>query len=100
MNTAKVEVNVGLKNYRDKKITESHISSSTNKKDVFRYLMENVDESSSENNKKVTGIVNFSGFPHNVNKKAYSFEMGKDVQNEYSSRLGFNMLKLPKGGYT
>ena len=62
--------------------------------------MEDVDESSSEDNIKVTGIVNFSGSPHNVNKKAYSFEMGKGVQSEYSSRLGSNMLKLPEGEYT
>ena len=41
--------------------------------------MESVDESSSENNIKVDGIVDFSGSPHNVNKKAYSFKMGKEV---------------------
>jgi len=48
--TAKGDVTVGLKTYFDTKIKESHITSSTNKKDVFRYLMENADESSSENN--------------------------------------------------
>ena len=41
VNTAKGDVFVGLKNYFDKKINESRISSSTNKKDVFRYIMEN-----------------------------------------------------------
>jgi len=50
VNTAKGDVTVGLKIYVDTKIKESHITSSTNKKDVFRYLMENADESSSENN--------------------------------------------------
>jgi len=99
VNTAKGDVTVELKNYFDKKINESHISRSTNKKDVFRYLMENDDKSSSENNIIVAGIVNFAGSPHNVNKKAYSFTMGKDAQNEYSSRIGFNMFKLPEGEY-
>ena len=61
---------VGLKNYFDKKINESHISSSTNKEDAFRYLMESVDESSSENNIIVDGIVDLSASPHNVNKKS------------------------------
>ena len=98
--TAKGDVTVGLKTYFDTKIKESHITSSTNKKDVFRYLMENADESSSENNIIVDGIVDFSGSPHNVNKKAYKFKMGKDAQNEYSSRIGFNMFKLPEGEYT
>ena len=100
VHTAKGEVTVGLKTYFDTKIKESHITSSTNKKDVFRYLMENADESSSENNIIVDGIVDFSGSPHNVNKKAYKFKMGKEAQNEYSSRIGFNMFKLPEGEYT
>ena len=39
----KGDVTVGLKNYFDEKINESHISSSTNKKDAFKYLMESVD---------------------------------------------------------
>ena len=100
VHTAKGDVTVGLKTYFDTKIKESHITSSTNKKDVFRYLMENADESSSENNIIVDGIVDFSGSPHNVNKKAYKFKMEKDAQNEYSSRIGFNMFKLPEGEYT
>ena len=100
VHTAKGDVTVGLKTYFDTKIKESHITSSTNKKDVFRYLMENADESSSENNIIVDGIVDFSGSPHNVNKKAYKFKMGKDAQNEYSSRIGFNMFKLSEGEYT
>ena len=100
VHAAKGDVTVGLKTYFDTKIKESHITSSTNKKDVFRYLMENADESSSENNIIVDGIVDFSGSLHNVNKKACKFKMGKDAQNEYSSRIGFNMFKLPEGEYT
>ena len=59
VHTAKGVVTVGLKTYFDTRIKESHITSSTNKKDVFRYLMENADESSSENNIIVDGIVDF-----------------------------------------
>ena len=84
----------------DRKINESHISSSTNKKDVFRYVMEDADESSSEHDVIVDGIIDFSGSPHKVNKKAYCFKMGKGLQNQYSSRIGFNMFKLPEGEYT
>ena len=80
-----------LTDHFDRKINESHISSLTNKKDVFRYLMEHVDESSRGNNIIVDGISDFSGSPHNVNKKVYSLKMGKGAQNQYSSRIGFNV---------
>ena len=62
--------------------------------------MEDFDESTSENNIIVDGIKDFSDSPHDVNKKAYIFRMGKGSENGYSSRLGFNMLKLPDGEYT
>ena len=84
----------------DLKINQSHISSSTNKKDVFRYLREDADESSSEHDIIVDGIIHSSGSLHNINKKAYSLKMGKGLQNQYSSRIGFNMFKLPEGEYT
>jgi len=81
-------------------MNESHISSSNSKKDVFRYIMEDVDESARENNIIVDGINDFSDSPHDVNKKAYSFRIGKGLNNEYSSRLTFNIYKLPQGEYT
>ena len=83
-------------------IHESHITSSTNKKDVFRYLMENSDESSSENNIEVLGIRDFPGSPHQINKKAYFLKLlfEKSSPNQYQSRLGFNLYKLPVGYYT
>ena len=83
-------------------IHESHITSSTNKKDVFRYLMEDADESSSENNIDVLGINDFPESPHQVNKKAYTLKLlfEKDSPNQYRSRLGFNLHPLPVGYYT
>jgi len=97
VNQAKAETVSELTLSLNKKINESHISSSTDKKDVFRYIMEDVDESASENNIIVNGIREFPVSPHDVNKKAYSFKMGKGAQNWYSSRLSFNMYKLPEG---
>ena len=83
-------------------IHESHITSSTNKKDVFRYLMEDTDESSSENNIDVLGINDFPESPHQVNKKAYTLKLlfEKDLPNQYQSRIGFNLHPLPVGIYT
>ena len=84
------------------KIHESHITSSGQKRDAFRYLMENADESSSENNIEVLGIRDFSESPHQINKKAYSLKLlfEKGSPNQYQSRLGFNLYKLPVGYYT
>ena len=83
-------------------IHESHITSSTNKKDAFRYLMEATDESSSENNIDVLGINDFPESPHQINKKAYTLKLlfEKDSPNQYRSRLGFNLHPLPVGYYT
>ena len=91
-----------LRNLVTQKIHESQIINSGQKKDAFRYLMENDDESSSELNIQVLGIVNFSNSPHQINKKAYQLKLlfQKSSPNQYQSRLGFNLFKLPVGYYT
>ena len=90
-----------LRNLVTQKIHETQITSS-GKKDVFRYLMENDDESSSELNIQVLGIVDFPNSPHQINKKAYQLKLlfQKSSPNQYQSRLGFNLYKLPVGYYT
>ena len=91
-----------LRNLVTQKIHESQIINSGQKKDAFRYLMEDTDESSSEYNIEVLGIVDFSNSPHQINKKAYQLKLlfQKSSPNQYQSRLGFNLYKLPVGYYT
>ena len=91
-----------LRNLVTQKIHECQIINSGQKKDAFRYLMENDDESSSELNIQVLGIVDFSNSPHQINKKAYQLKLlfQKSSPNQYQSRLGFNLYKLPVGYYT
>ena len=91
-----------MRDFVSQKIHESHITSSAQKRDAFRYLMEDTDESSSENNIEVLGITDFSDSPHQINKKAYSLKLlfEKGSPNQYQSRLGFNLYKLPVGYYT
>ena len=91
-----------LRNLVTQNIHESQIINSGQKKDAFRYLMEDTDESSSENNIEVLGIVDFSNSPHQINKKAYQLKLlfEKSSPNQYQSRLGFNLFKLPVGYYT
>jgi len=79
----------------------SHISADQLvKKNVFQYLMNGVNQSTSENNIIVDVIEDFSDSPHDISKKAYNFRMGKGAQNWYASRLGFNMYLLPEGEFT
>ena len=91
-----------LRNLVTQKIHESQIINSGQRKDAFRYLMENADESSSESNIQVLGIVDFSKSPHQINKKAYQLRLlfQKSSPNQYQSRLGFNLYQLPFGYYT
>ena len=85
-----------MRDFVSQSIHKSHITSSTQKKDAFRYLMENSDESSSENNIEVLGINDFPDSPHQINKKAYSLKLlfEKGSPNQYQSRLGFNLYKF------
>ena len=71
VNNANAKLILTLSKQFDEKIKESHITSSTSKKDAFRYIMEEVDESTSENNIIVDCIKDFLDSPHDVNKKAY-----------------------------
>lgn len=64
--------------------------------------MGEVDESiitASENNIIVDGIKYFPDSPHDVNKKAFIFRMGKGIEKWYKSRLRLNMFKLPESEY-
>ena len=83
-------------------VDNSHVSPSGLQRDAFRYLMDDVDESSSEKNINITGIVDFTNSPHQINKKAYEFTLVKDTDesNDNRSRIGFNLFKLPLGYYT
>ena len=85
-----------------KYVNESHVTPSGHVgENAFRYLMEDVDESSSENNISVIGIVSYGASIHQMNKKAYQLSLVKDSgSNNYRSRIGFNLGSLPIGYYT
>ena len=80
--------------------TKDSIIDSHSLKDEIRYIMEDADESSSQSNIEVDGIVDLSKSPHKHNKKAYDLKLKKNSNNNYVSRLGFNMYKLHEGEYT
>ena len=86
------------KKYFEDKLEQSHLVTS-HKTNEFKYLKDS-NESSSEYNITVKGIVDFNGSPHQ-NKKAYSMVLTKDAgTNDYRSRIGFNIFPLDIGTYT
>ena len=81
-------------------VDKSHLSQSGIQKNEFLYLMQDVNESSSQINITVLEIKKFPQTPHTIFKNAYKFTMRKDAQNKYASRLGFNFYQLSAGAYT
>ena len=77
-------------------VEKSHVSQSGLQQNVFLYQMTDVNESSSESNITVTGIKDFPNTPHTLFKKAYHFTIGKNAQNEYNARIGFNFNPVPQ----
>ena len=69
-----VEVIKLTQEYKDH-VNKSHITSTSHLKDEFRYLMEDVDESSSKHDITVTGINDFPRSPYLLNKKANDFQI-------------------------
>ena len=82
-----------LNHRRKTKQTKNKKKKKTNKKKVVEYLMDNFNESSSENNVIVQGIIDYKDTIHQINKKSYHITQ-KDKDNKWQSRLGFNMHKL------
>ena len=81
-------------------VETSLVSQSGLQQNVFLYQMLDDLESSSESNITVTGIKTFPNTPHTLFKKAYHFTIGKNAQNEYNARIGFNFYRVPTGAYT
>ena len=85
----------------NKKITKNTITATSHPKDVFRYLMEDSFQSSSETNISAVKIVDFPQSPHKINKTAYAMKISKrSSDNMFLGRIGFDMYKIPEGEYT
>ena len=86
------------KKYFDSELLKSHLVSS-HIENAFKYLSDQ-DESSSERNIIVHGIVDFNESPHK-NKKAYDIDLVYTPGTQiYDSQIGINLYPLPIGKYT
>ena len=86
------------KKYFDEELLKFHLVSAT-VVNAFKYLSD-ADESSTESNIVIHGIVNFNNSPHK-NKKAYDIDMVYSAGSQnYNSKLGINLYPLDIGKYT
>ena len=86
------------KKYLNNELIKTHLIPS-HRENAFKYLLD-ADESSSERNIIVNGIVDFNGSPHK-NKKAKSVDLVYTPRtHNYDSQIGINIFSLPVEKYT
>ena len=80
--------------YVDKAIVKSSIKPNSIPDNVFKYLMNDTNEWSSEYNIKVHSFSDLSESPHSWNKRVLSITPLKDDGNNYQFRLGIQCFPL------
>ena len=80
--------------YVDKAIVKSSIKPNSIPDNVFKYLMNDTNEWSSEYNIKVHSFLDLSESPHSWNKRVLSITLLKDDGNNYQFRLGIQCFPL------
>ena len=81
------------KKYVDSQISKANIKPSHTPKNAFKYLMDDVNEWSSEYNIKVLSFSDLAESPHSWDKKVLNITPVKDGQN-YRFRLGLQMFPM------
>ena len=81
------------KQYVDNNIIKSNIKPSHTPKNAFKYLMDDVNEWSSEYNIKVLSFSDLAESPHSWDKKVLNITPVKDGKN-YRFRLGLQMFPM------
>ena len=81
------------KKYVDDNISKSNIKPSHTPKNVFQYLMDDVNKWSSEYDVKVENFFNLAESPHSWDKKVFNITPVKNGRN-YRFRLGLQMFRM------
>ena len=81
------------KKYIDSQISKANVKPSHTSKNVFKYLMEDVNEWSTEYNVKVENFSDLTESPHSWNKRVLNIIPIKDGAN-YRFRLGLQIFQL------
>ena len=81
------------KKYVDTRISKANIKPSHTAKNVFQYLMDDVNEWSTEYNVKVASFIELAESPHSWDKKVLNITPVKNGRN-YRFRLGLQMFRM------
>ena len=88
------DLDVSNKLYTDNQIIKSNIKPNSIPKNVFKYLMDDVNEWSSEYSIKVLNFSDMIESPHYWNKRILNITPLKDENNNYRFRLGIQCFPL------
>ena len=89
--------------YTDKKIGESHITSHENSKNVFKYATDIIGELSADFGIEVDSLkTDFNQMQHNVRKNSFAIDVLKktDGSNLYYGRWDWNLFKLIRDNFS
>ena len=81
------------KEYVDENIKKSQIGEAHTSTNILSYIMENIDETSSEYGIEISKIDNLDSSFHSFNKKVIYLNLIKD-DNSYEARIGYNIFRL------
>ena len=81
------------KEYVDENIKKSQIGEAHTSTNILSYIMENIDETSSEYGIEIDKIDNLDSSFHSFNKKVIYLNLIKD-DNSYEARIGYNIFRL------
>ena len=82
------------KKYVDSQISNANIKPSHTLKNAFKYLMDDINEWSSEYNVKVEKFTDLAESPHTWNKRVLEITPTKDDDSNYRFRLGLQMFPM------
>ena len=81
------------KEYVDENVKKSQIGDSHTSTNILSYIMEDIDETSSEYGIEIDKIDNLDSSFHSFNKKVIYLNLIKD-DNSYEARIGYNIFRL------
>ena len=81
------------KEYVDNTINKVQINPSHTPENILKYIMDDIDQTSSEYGIEVNKIDNFEESFHSYNKRVIYLKLIKD-ENDYEGRIGYNIFKL------
>ena len=81
------------KQYVDNSISKAQIKPSHIPKNTLKYIMDDIDQTSSEYGIEIDKIDNLEASFHSYNKRVIYLKLLKD-ENDYDSRIGYNIYQL------